>query len=187
MNLMIKTAWLIGILGALFILAPAQAQQNMRGVAGYVDFESVEKLFDTTPTLAVTIEGQMLELVAEASRADDPELAELLLKLEAIQLRGFPVTPTSFSWLARRADILADDLQEAGWSVVVHLRDDVRYVDMYVEEAEEGIRGLMLMVLDQMESEAVFVNIVGDIDPGELGRIGSKFNIGPMENLTLPN
>ena len=178
---------LAGLIWSITMVDPLYAQSVIRESTGFVDFESVERLFDATPTLAVTIEGRMLELVAEATREEDFELAELLLKLEAIQIRGFPVTPSSFSWMARRADTFSDDLQEAGWSVVVHLRDDARYIDMYVEEGNDGIRGLMLMVLDQLESEAVFVNIVGDIDPGELGRIGSKFNIGPMEDLVLPN
>jgi hypothetical protein len=49
----------------------------------------------------------------------------------------------------------------------------------------DGIVGLCLMV--ESDEDAVFINIVGDIDPGALGRLGRKFNIVPLEDLGLEN
>ena len=49
---------------------------------------------------------------------------------------------------------------------------------MYVLIVEDEIAGVVLMSIDRYEDETVFLNIVGDIDPDQLSRIGDKFNIG---------
>ena len=139
----------------------------------------------TKPALSVNIEGQLLKLVAESSRIDDPEFADLLLQLIAIQVRGFSMTADQFAVMEERSSVIANRVQAAGWETVVHMRQDGYYVDMYALSKPENahIDGLMMLVVDQDKQETVLVNIAGEIDPGELGRIGSKFNIAPLQDL----
>ncbi|MEZ4699871.1 MAG: DUF4252 domain-containing protein [Rhodothermales bacterium] len=163
---------------------PALGQDDLAQVAGYVDFTDLADQFGEAPTLEVNIKGPLLKLVAEASREEDPELADLLLKLQAIQVRGYPLRRSQFRSMERRSLMLAERLSEAGWETVVNLRDYGQYVDMYVKQNPKAIEGMVLLVLDTEAGETVFINIVGDIDPGEMGRIGSKFTTTPLDDLS---
>ncbi len=164
---------LIG-LGATTALAQQRLEQN----PGYIDFSHIEDWFDVTPTIEVNIKGALLRMVAEASRYEDPDLAELLYKLDAIQMRSFPLRRTDFDSIERRTDAMARGLEREGWDTVMRVRDREERVDMYLRLAGDEIAGLGVMVVEPGEDETVFVNIVGEIDPEQIGRLGRKFNLG---------
>ncbi len=177
--------WLLGLV--LWVAAGVvYAQDDLAGTPGYVDFADLANQFGTAPTLEVNIKGPLLKLVAEASREDDPELADLLLKLDAIQVQGYPLRRSQFRSTERRFAILAEQLGTEGWEPVVTLRDYGQYVDMYVKQNAQAIEGMVLLVLDSEAGETVFINIVGDIDPEEMGRIGNKFTSSPIDDLSHP-
>jgi len=158
--------------------------QSLQGdPSGYVDFSEFEERFGTEASLEVDIRGQMLQLVAEASREEDPELAELLDRLDAIQVRGFPMLRSQFRRMESHSRDLADQLENDGWNTVVKLRDYGQYVDVYAKETESAIEGLMMMVVDTELGETVLINIVGSMQAEELGRIGNRFNIAPLEEV----
>ncbi len=177
------TRWTI-VLACVAFTRPLLAQDDLSQVPGYVDFSELTSQFGEAPTLEVNIKGQLLKLVAEASREDDPELADLLMELKAIQVRGYPLRRAQFRSMERRSQILAGQLEADGWETVVNLRDFGQYVDMYVKQNASAIEGMVLLVLDSEAGETVFINIVGNIDPQEMGRIGSKFTTAPLEDLT---
>jgi hypothetical protein len=41
------------------------------------------------------------------------------------------------------------------------------------------------MAVNPGDDETFFVNIVGDINPQEIGRIGRKFDINPLDEMTV--
>ena len=47
------------------------------------------------------------------------------------------------------------------------------------------IAGMVVMVVSPEDDETVFVNIVGQIDPEQIGRIGRKFDIDPLDEMTV--
>ena len=164
------------------------AQNALESDPGYVDLSEFEERFESEAAFQVNIKGRLMQLVAEASREEDPELAELLHRLRAIQVRGFPMTRTQYRAMEEHSKIMARRLENRGWDTVVHLRDYGQYVDVYVKENDEYIQGLMMMVVDAEVNETVLINIVGDIVPEELGRIGNKFDIAPLrdpQNLSI--
>ena len=172
------------ILGLVLSARPGilRAQNGLESDPGYVDLSDFENRFDSEATFEVNIKGQLMRLVAEASREDDPELAEMLNRLRAIQVRGFPMTRAQYRAMEEHTKSIARRLEDDGWDTVVHLRDYGQYVDVYVKENDRFIEGLMMMVVDTEVNETVLINIVGEIQPDELGRIGSKFNIAPLED-----
>lgn len=164
----------------LGIAAPAWAQDDVTRDPGYVDFGRIEQWFDREPKLEVNIKGVLLELVAEASRNEDPELADLLRRLKAIQVRGFALDRDQYGDVERRTSELAQRLERQGWETFARVREDDERVDMFVRTRDGAIAGLVVMVVSPGEDESVFVNIVGDIRPEQIGRIGRKFDIGPL-------
>jgi hypothetical protein len=49
---------------------------------------------------------------------------------------------------------------------------------------KDRIAGLVVMAVEPGD-EAAFVNIVGDIDPAQIGRLGRKFDIEPLDSIRI--
>lgn len=176
-----------GLCLLLALLAtPALAQDRLERDPGYLDLRTVSGWFDAEPWLEVNIRGALLKMVAEASRYEDPELTRLLLKLKAIEVRGYPLSHRQFDSIEKRTTDLARRLQAQGWDTVARVRERDQRVDVYLRMHEGNIAGMAVMVLEPGSDDgAVFVNIVGEIDPEQIGRIGSKFNIGPLQDTVV--
>jgi hypothetical protein len=167
---------------ATLSVRPAAAQ-DLRNEAGYLDLDGIDGWFEDEPWLEVNIRGALLRLVTEAARGEDPELTGILEKLKAIEVRGYPLTPAQFDDIGQRTGSLARELEDRGWETVVRVREDEQRVNIFMMVEEDAIAGLVVMVLEPDDEEgAVFVNIVGDINPEEIGRIGRQFNIDPLSN-----
>lgn len=170
---------------ALFVAAtvfalPLAAQNSIEDYPGFVDFDILSHKIDAEPHIEVMLKGSLLRLVAEASRIEDDDLAELLYGLKAIRVQGYKLDGRDQEDLTRQLRSIAaqitDDLADAGWDKAARIREDDEDVFLYVLEQDDAIVGLVAIVIGN-DDEAVFVNIVGDIDPAEIGRIGMKFNI----------
>lgn len=166
--------------GAAWVATPASGQassQAVRSHAGYVNLTALGNLddvFSMAPTVEVNVEGALLKLVVEASRAEDPELATLLERLEGLFVRGYPAQAATEGRIRDRMRLMGTVLAEDGWQTIVSISDDGQFVRMFARMGAEGIVGLVVMSL---EEEAVFLNIVGDVDPEQIGRIGSRFRV----------
>lgn len=180
-----RIALLIPVLAGLLAVCPAAAQDvDLRSEPGYLDLDGINGWFDEEPWLEVNVKGALLRLVTEASRNEDPELSQVLERLKAIEVRGYPLTPTQFEEIGNRTGDLAKQLEARGWDTVVRVREESERVNIYMKVNEDVIAGLVVMVLEPDEDEgAIFVNIVGDIDPEQIGKIGQKFNIDPLSDL----
>lgn len=178
---------LLALTAVLAASAPdtSYAQDNLRADPGYLDLTTVEQWFDAEPWLEVNIKGALLNLIVGAAEAEeDPELTNILSKLKAIEVRGYPLTSQNFDDIDRQTRQLAGRLESQGWETVVRLRDDDERVNVFLKSNGNSIAGLVVMVLDPSDDDgAMFVNIVGDIDPREVGRIGQRFDIDPLSNL----
>ena len=167
------------------VLAGSAAAQDLSREPGFVDLDAVEGWFDAEPKVIVNIRGALLELVAEASRYEDPELAELLTRLKAIQVRGFNLRRSDYESVSGRSRDFARRLENLGWDTVVRVREDNELVDVFVRVHDGAISGMMVMAVSPDDDETFFVNIVGQIDPEQIGRLGRKFDIHPLNDVTV--
>jgi hypothetical protein len=182
----ITRSLMVGAAMVLLMAGSVRAQNSLAKEPGYLDLRHVEDWFDGEAWLEVNIQGALLKLVAEASRVEDPELTSLLSKLKAIQVRGYPLSQGRFRDVERRTGELAKRLQGMGWETVARVRESEKRVDVYLKEQNGRIAGLVVMVLEPGSKDgSVFVNIVGEIDPEQIGRIGSKFSIDPLTNTAI--
>lgn len=170
------------MMGVVCLLAAttAQGQTELTKEPGYVDLDAMETWFDEEPFLFVSVRGVLLNLVAEASSLDDPDLADLLRKLKAVQVRGYKNEGVDLKAVRGRASAFRRDLEKKGWESAVRVRDEEEQVDLLLKSDGKAIAGLMIVVSNEKE-ETVFVNIVGDIDPSQIARLGRKFDIDELE------
>lgn len=164
---------------------PARAQQDneLADTPGYVDFDEVSQWFDAPANIEVNLRGALLDMIASSSREAEPEFAGLVGNLEAIQVRGFPMTAANQDEVLRRFEDLSSRLETDGWERVVYLREDDENVNIYMKPEGENIAGLTVMVTDASDQKTIFVNIVGSISPEEVGKIGRGLDIDPLKDM----
>ena len=179
--------WKRLLLCAVFILAAAGTAwaQDLKDDPGYVDLDAIEDWFEKEPSIIVNVKGALLDLVAEASRYEDPDLADLLRKLKSIQVRGYNMRWADFEEVQQQTQAFARQLESQGWDTVVRVRDHDEDVNIHVRVDDGAIAGMMVMVISPDDDETVFVSIVGQIDPEQIGRLGRKFDIEPLDGMTV--
>lgn len=171
---------------SLFLLAallalPARAQRDaLADEPGYVDLVEIERWFDRDARIEVNVQGPLLKLVTEAAKYEDPDLAAMLRHIKAIQVRGYDLRPSELEDVEAHARSLGRVLKGRGWDTVARVRDDDERVEMFVKVRGDAMEGLMVMVLSPGDDETVFVNIVGEIDPEQIGRLGSRFGVSGL-------
>jgi hypothetical protein len=159
------------------------AQDRTDSHPGYVDFDNIGGWFNEEPKLWVNVRGALLRMVVSATRAEDPELSQMLSRLNAVQVRGYSLKSTQ-PGVDRRVADFARHLEGRGWETVVRVRENGQRVDMFLQMRGERIVGLMVMVIEPGD-EAIFVNIAGEVDPDQIGRIGQKFNVRQLEGINV--
>jgi hypothetical protein len=173
-------ATLVAVMAAVGM---AVAQQSIEDHPGYVELDVLSELVDVEPHIEILLKGSLLRLAAEASRTEDDELAELLLGLKAIRVEGYRLGVGAgdlAEQLRSAARSITKDLRNRGWDRVAKIREQEAEVYLYVKESGDTIDGLTAMVIDE-GGDAVFVNIVGHLDPADVGRIGRKFDIKGLD------
>lgn len=175
-------AYFFTLCAALLLVAPSQAQDDLADEPGYVDVSAFERFFNRPPKIEVNLSGSLLRMVAKASEESNADLHDLLSKLKGIYVRGFEADSTRLDELDRRMTQIADRLENEGWETVVRVREDGEHANVYVRLQGDAIAGLTVLASDPTD-ETVFVNIVGEIHPEEMGKLGRTLGIDPLKKL----
>lgn len=186
MNQIWKSCLLMALPVFALTVTPAYSQSSAGNDPGYVDLYQrgrLDEIFEGDARIEVNIEGSLMRMVAAASRIEDPELADLLLKLKGVYVRGYSLMDQNIERIQKRANLIGDELQKEGWSFIVRIRRPDEHVQMLVRFVEDQIVGMVVISIEDASDEAMFVNIVGEIDPEQIGRIGRKFHLGGVKEL----
>ena len=169
----------LSLLAIVLVGAPrARAQNTLDREPGYVNFAQIDRWFDAEAEVEIDIRGSLLRMVAAASRSEDPELAVMLGRMRAIQVRTYRLAPGLRTEARALSADLARSLKAQGWEGVVRVRKaGEENVDIFLRTNGDRVSGLMLMVVSPEDGESVFINIVGEVDPEQIGRIGRRFNV----------
>jgi hypothetical protein len=160
----------------------ATAQRNPSDDPGWVDLGALG-LGSGEATLEIFLEGPLIRMVAEAVRGEDARFADLLGKLRAVKVQVFSLEGADDAATVQRSDDTVRRLEGRGWKPVFRVREGGERVFLYLKENAGGtIDGVFVMAAQPGDS-VTLVNIVGDFDPVELGRLGASLNIDPLEML----
>lgn len=151
---------LVLALGACSLTAP-------RSSAGYADLESLGvRDVDRVMTLSI---GPALLRFAAAHIDDDPELRALLRGLEGVRIRIYEIDGDA-GRVATRINTMSRHLQDDGWEPVLSMREGSEATYMLLRVVDQQVRGMTVLVSDG-ESEAVVINLMGDIRPEQFGEV----------------
>ena len=159
------------------------AQENYEKYPGYVDLSDINEFKDSEKSVEVFITKPLLSLVAAAtSSEDDPSFSNLLKNLALIRVETFNVEARKAEKVKKIIQKVSEKLTKEKWSRIVRVKEKNERVEIFIKPDGKKIAGLLIMALEP-DKEAVFVNIVGNIDMEQLGKLSSKFNIPMMDSL----
>jgi hypothetical protein len=145
---------MILLLGACGITAPSRSE-------GFAELESLGFL-DVDRTMSLSIGPTLLKFAARHID-DDPETAALLRDLDGVRIRIYEIDGDA-QRVSGRIQRMGEHLQEDGWEPVMLVREDTQTTQMLAKTNAGTIRGLTLLSTDG-ESEAIVINLMGDIQP----------------------
>jgi hypothetical protein len=134
---------------------------------GYADLESLG-MHDTDRVMSLSIGPTLLHFAARYMD-DDPETRDLLRSLDGVRIRIYEIDGDA-SRVAQRIFSMSEHLQEDGWDPVLLVREQDEEVHMLVRMDNDHISGMTVLVSDG-ESEAVIVNLMGEIRPEQFGDV----------------
>jgi hypothetical protein len=140
---------------------------------GYYPIEKMGIFAAEDLEVDVDLGAAMMQVAAGAMEAQDEDLAEMVAKLERVRVQvGTPSGVDAAAVGEAMADAKAK-LEGAGWRKILGLEEATEQVYFFALETNGAISGVTGFVNDTGE-EVVLVNIVGDIDPRNLGRVLAK-------------
>lgn len=153
------------LLGACGIMAP-------HGNAGYADLDSPGFL-DTDRVISLSLGPTVLHFAARHVE-DDPETQALLRSLDGVRVRVYEIDGDAVR-VGERLARMSRELLDDGWENVMAARQEGEQVHMLVRVVEGQIRGVTVLVSD--DSEAVIVNLMGEIRPELFGEAMTALDI----------
>jgi hypothetical protein len=148
---------------------------------GFVDFGA----FQATPGaefVEVNVNSNLIAMVTSFAK-DEPEVAEVLKGLKSVRVNVLGVNDANREEMEARVQSVRAQLDRGGWDKVVSVMNGKDDVGVYVKtRGPEAVEGIVVTVLDP-KGQAVFVNVVGDIQPEKLTMVGERFNIEPLKHL----
>jgi len=170
--------FVIGLFCTLFVLPVMAQEDELKDLPGYVNFGDLTATYGE-PKMTINLGGTMLEFVGLMSSSEDAETSELISKLKGIrvQIYGTDKMGETASLDAAMSQFtkVKSDLKADGWEPVVSINEDDERVLVYMKMDKGNMEGMTVMVVD--EEQAVFVNIIGQLNPAELGKVMESFDV----------
>lgn len=161
------------------------AQEDVTKLPGYVEFGSFEGLYDEDNFTEVNVEAPLLNLAAKMSKEKDPELAKLLNGIKLVKVYTFGIDRKKESGIEDKIKRIAQKLTNEKWERLVRVKEKAEVVNVYLKPSSDGFSGLTVLTMDG--NEAVFVNIVGDINLEAISKLGDRFDIPELDYLNKNN
>jgi Domain of unknown function (DUF4252) len=176
MRLSISSALLI-----LLAMAPAAQAVGPASDAGTIPFQELDLFPRDKLSVEIDLEGPLLHMVSEFTKSDDPDFAKLMAGLKAIHVQVYPLKDKAGAEPLRgKVDRTVHWLEDHGWHSTVRVRDKGQETYIYLKEANGRIAGLAVLSIEPGQ-EAALINIVGALDPAQIGRIGRSLDIPQLQ------
>jgi hypothetical protein len=152
---------------------------------GYVEFATLDIFGQQEPKVEIYLEEPLIDLVSKFVQSEDEELYSVLRKLKLVRVQVFEVTEELAAQFIDRSAKAVKNLDKQGWQRIVRVKDEGENAYIYLKPAADyqSIDGILVIAVEEGENEAVFVNIVGNINPDDVSRLGGHFNIEELDSI----
>lgn len=154
--------------------------------AGRVDFTALTPP-EKGQCVEVNLPASLIKFAAKLAQKQEPEVAALLGNIQNVRVNVVGLDDKNRAGSLEQIEKVRAQLDANGWTKVVTVREKNGgdNVDVHVKQLNDDIiEGLVVTVVSK-KSEAVFVNIVGNISAEKISQIAEKLNIEPLRKLKL--
>lgn len=184
-----KTLPVLLLIGAA-VVSPIFAQKpepppppaGVTQAPGYLDFDQLGLATPAETKLTVNLYNPMLRILAEATKTHEQGFSDLVAKLQAIRARIWEISPERRGALRKSMTALARRLEREQWQTAVELTSGNSELSLIMIRtgAANQILGLAVFFVDA-DGEAGAINIVGNVTPEEIGRLGRSLDLEPLK------
>ncbi len=163
------------VLSGLLAMGAAAQSTPLEEMPGYVDFASLDAIYGE-PRVMINIGGPLMQLLrAAAQKSDDPDVAAMMHDLEGVRVNIYDTGGNTAPAL-EQMNQARQTLQASDWQPFVQVKEQGEDVQMFTKIAGDKMQGMAIMVVNA--EEAVFLNILGEIDPAHVGRVVEQLDVG---------
>src|SRR5688500_18803906 len=168
-------------LASLVLIASLLAQDKS---AGFVDFGKLPASDSGKEFVEISLGRTVFALSAKIFEKNDAEAANLLRGLQLLQVNVVGLADDNRAQIQEHIRKLRSELAGKGWERIVTVKERKDDVAVFLKtRGEEAIEGLVITVLDG-DKEAVLINIVGNIKPEQVAKLGEKMNVDLLKKFT---
>lgn len=164
--------WFVLVMTLTVSQASFALGEELKGEPGYVPFSTLDDVYGQ-PKVMVNIGNVLMKFLAAAS-GSDPELSEMIKGMQGIQINVYDTQGRKEPALKQLNEI-SDRLASVQWQPFIQVNEEDEVVQMLMKTDDEVVQGLVVMVVDR--EEAVFMNLVGAIDPNKLGKLMNQLDV----------
>jgi ribosomal protein L12E/L44/L45/RPP1/RPP2 len=166
---------LITFLSTVLISMSIAAQDSeLENMPGYVDLSTLDAIYGE-PRVMINIGGPLMTLLsAAAASSDDPQAAALMKDLQGVRVNIYDTVGNIEPALEQMEQAKAT-LQASAWQPIVQVKEEGENVQMFTRVENDKMQGMAIMVVNA--EEAVFLNILGTIDPADVGKVMTHLNV----------
>ena len=164
--------WMIAVLTATLSLSAMAQQDELEAQPGYVEFGELSSVYGE-PKVMINIGGTLLKFMGAAAK-EDPEASAILKDLKGVRINVYSTegkTGPALEQLSKVKGMLMDQ----DWEPVAQVKEPGEEVQIFMKLDGEVVQGLVVMAVDG--DEAVFINIIGMIDPTQLEQVMNQFDV----------
>lgn len=157
----------------LFAKAPSAGQVDFAAFTPNPDGQLVE----------VKVDSGLLKFAAKVAAAREPAAAELIRNIESVRVNVVELNAANAADATAKIAGVRTQLEAAGWAPTVKVRDPKKGDDVavYIKAgADDTIDGIVVTVIEEGK-QAVFVNVVGNIRPEQLGELGKRLDLPALK------
>lgn len=166
---------------------PPPSSQSLSSQPGFVDLEALGVDLPGKPSLKISVYGAALQIVAEMTEDADEDFSDIVRKIQGIRAVIYNTEEDQvipFERLVQQGRALSESLRLKGWQPLVELESEDVTSFVQMKRAGSRVLGLMAVFIESGEDgSAAFINIVGDVDPADIGRLGRSLDLEPLERL----
>lgn len=158
----------------MMLALPVLAQEDeLKDLPGYIDFGDLTSAYGE-PKISINIGGTMLQFVGLMSGDSNPETAKMFSALKGIRVFGYN-TDADPSVAREKFSEVKSSLKSNGWEPVVQINEENEQVLIYMKLNGSVMDGMTVMTVD--DEEVMFINIIGQLDPSQLGKVMDGLDI----------
>jgi hypothetical protein len=135
----------------------------------------------------IAVGPTLLGLISSLSANKDPEAAEIFKRLEGVRIKVYKTAEVKIAGPDARPETamqpggidqvnkISSSLSAGGWESVVKVNEPEEQVRIFMKMNGEMVEGITVMAMD--ESEAAFINVIGNLNPAELQKVMDNFDV----------